>query len=58
LTAVAALGEAVGPGERPLAILHARDETSFARAASAVRAAFTVGDGPPAGGPEVLETIR
>jgi thymidine phosphorylase len=58
LTEVAALGEAVGPGERPLAILHARDETSFARAASAVRAAFTVGDGPPAGGPEVLETIR
>ncbi len=58
LTEVASLGEAVGPGSRPLAILHARDESSFERGAAALRAAFTVGDGPAAGGPTVLETIR
>jgi thymidine phosphorylase len=46
LTEVAALGERVDPGARPLAILHARDDDSARRAADAVRAAFVVGDGP------------
>jgi thymidine phosphorylase len=60
LTEVAALGEAVAPGNdsRPLAILHARDQASFEQAAAALRAAVTVGDAPVAGGPEVLEIVR
>ena len=37
-TEVAALGERVGPGERPLAIVHARDEASAEQAADALRA--------------------
>ncbi len=58
LTDVAALGEAVAAGSRPLAILHARDESSFERGAEALRAAFTVGDGEADAGPTILETIR
>jgi thymidine phosphorylase len=60
LTEVAALGESVGPGSdsRPLAVLHARDEASFERAAAELRAAITIGDAPAAGGPEVLEVLR
>jgi thymidine phosphorylase len=60
LTEVAALGEAVGPGgdSRPLAILHARDQAAFERAATALRAAVTIGDAPVDGGPEVLEVLR
>ncbi len=38
-TEVAALGERVGPGERPLAIVHARDEASAERAADGLRRA-------------------
>jgi len=58
LTEVAALGERVGPGERPLAIVHARDEAGAERAGTELRRAFTVGDGsaqPPA---LVLEVLR
>jgi len=58
LTEVAALGEAVGGGGRPLAILHARDEASFESAAAAVRSAFTVADQWAGGGASVLEVIR
>jgi thymidine phosphorylase len=47
LTEVAALGERVEPGARPLAILHARDDDSARRAADAVRGAYVLGD-PPA----------
>ncbi len=57
LTEVAALGEHVAPGERPLALLHARDEQSFEQAADALRAAFTLGEGATVGQP-VLESIR
>ncbi|MBV9001639.1 MAG: thymidine phosphorylase, partial [Solirubrobacterales bacterium] len=46
LTEVAALGERVEPGGRPLALVHARDEVSAARAAGAVRAAYSVGEWP------------
>jgi thymidine phosphorylase len=46
LTEVAALGERVEPGGRPLALLHARDEESARRAADAVRAAYEIGDPP------------
>ncbi len=56
LTEVAALGAAVAPGGRPLAVLHARDEAGFERAAQAVRAAFSVGGSAPADRP-VLERI-
>ncbi|HET9094776.1 MAG TPA: thymidine phosphorylase [Solirubrobacteraceae bacterium] len=56
LTEVAALGETVAPGGRPLAVLHARDEADFARAAQALRAAVTVGDSVPVDRP-VLERI-
>ena len=55
LTEVAALGESVGPGGRPLAIVHARDEQSAEHAAATLRAAFTVGDAAPAAGPPVIE---
>ena len=46
LVDVAGLGEAVGPGGRPLAVVHARDADAAARAADRVRAAFTVGAAP------------
>jgi thymidine phosphorylase len=46
LTEVAALGERVEPGGRPLALVHARDEASARRAAEAVRSAFVLGDPP------------
>jgi thymidine phosphorylase len=58
LTEVAALGERVEPGGRPLALLHARDEESARRAAEAIRAAYTLGD-PPAEIPgPVIEAQR
>ena len=57
LTAVAALGERVGPGEQPLALVHARDDDSAERAARDLRDAFTLGDGPVAPAPPVIERI-
>jgi thymidine phosphorylase len=48
LVDVAGLGEEVGPGGRPVAVVHARDGASAERAAERVRAAFTVGDAPVA----------
>ena len=57
LTEVAAPGERVGPGERPLAVVHARDEAAAGRAAEALRAAFTIGDAAPPTGPAVLERL-
>ena len=58
LTEVAAIGEPVGPGGRPLAVLHARDESSFEQGVAALSAAFTVADGPVEPGPTVLDVIR
>jgi thymidine phosphorylase len=57
LTEVAAIGEQVGPGARPLAQVHARTQEDAARAASALREAYTLGDAPEAG-PIVLEALR
>ncbi len=57
LTELAAPGERVGPGERPLAFVHARDDAAAGRAAEALRAAFTLGDGAPPAGPAVLERL-
>jgi thymidine phosphorylase len=58
LTEVAALGEAVGPGSRPLAFVHARDHDTATRAADALRAAFTIGAQAPAPTAPVLEIKR
>jgi thymidine phosphorylase len=53
LVDVAGLGEEVGPGGRPLAVVHARDQDAGDRAAARVRAAFAVGDAPAAPPPLV-----
>ena len=45
LTDVAAKGERLG--ERPLAVVHARDENGATKAASILHAAFTIADEPP-----------
>jgi thymidine phosphorylase len=58
LTDVAAPGERVGPGERPLAIVHARDEADAQRAIAALKAATTVGDTAPEVPDPVLEVLR
>ena len=57
LTEVAALGERVEPGGRPLALVHARDEDSARRAADAVRSAYVVGDAPGETPAPVLERL-
>jgi thymidine phosphorylase len=57
LTAVAHPGERVGPHGQPLAMVHARDEDSAARAAAAVSAAFRVGDRVLDENPAVLEIV-
>jgi thymidine phosphorylase len=57
-TEVAALGERVAPGERPLALVHARDQASAERAADALRVAFTLGDAPEESMPIVTEVLR
>jgi len=54
---IAGLGERVGPGIRPLAIVHARDETTAEAAADRLRTAVTLGESAPAQGPPVLETV-
>ena len=58
LTEVAALGERVEPGGRPLALVHARDDDSASRAADAIRAAYAVGDPPGDVRPPVIEVQR
>jgi thymidine phosphorylase len=58
LTEVAALGERVGPGERPLAVVHARDEETGERAAGAIHSAFVLGDAPPEVPDPVIEVQR
>ena len=57
LVDVAALGEEVGPGGRPLAVVHARDAASAERAAARVRAAFRVGDAPAEPLPPLAEAL-
>jgi thymidine phosphorylase len=56
LVDVAGLGEEVGPGGRPLAVVHARDGTAAERAAARVRAAFEVGEAPAAT-PPLVEAV-
>jgi thymidine phosphorylase len=56
-TEVAAPGERVEPGGRPLALVHARDEEAARRAADALRAAYALGDSAPPP-PAVLGVVR
>jgi thymidine phosphorylase len=58
LTEVAAPGEEVAPGGRPLAMVHAADGETAARAAAALRDAYSVGDAPSGEPPPVLEVLR
>ena len=46
LSHVAGIGEPVGPGTAPLALVHAADADAAARAAAALAGAFTVSDAP------------
>jgi thymidine phosphorylase len=57
LTEIAAIGEAVGPKGRPLALLHARDQAAADRAEAAIRAAMAVAEVAPAQPPLVAERI-
>jgi thymidine phosphorylase len=57
LTEVAAPGEEVAPGARPLALVHAADEDSARRAVDAVRAAYTLGEAARVR-PPVIELLR
>jgi thymidine phosphorylase len=58
LTEVAAPGELVGPGERPLALVHAASVESAERAAQALRDAYTLGEHSEVDHPIVLEVLR
>ena len=58
LTEVAAPGEQVGPGERPLAVLHAASSEAAERCADALRDAYVVGEAPNEEAPCVLEVLR
>jgi thymidine phosphorylase len=55
LTDVACLGEDVGPGAWPLAVIHARSPDDAERAAVRLKAAFGVGDAPAA--PPLVELV-
>jgi len=58
LADVAAPGEPVGPGERPLALVHAASEESAQRAVEALREAYRIGDPPAEETSIVLEVLR
>ncbi len=58
LTEVAALGERVGRGDRPLALIHARDEDAAAHAAVSLQRAYTLGDFAPDPPRPVIEVQR
>ena len=58
LTEVAAPGEEVAPGGRPLAMVHATDDDAARCAAEALREAYELGDAPADAAPPVLEVLR
>ena len=58
LTDVAAPGERVGPGERPLALVHAASSEAAERCADALRDAYAVGEAVKEAPPPVLEVLR
>ncbi|STQ14335.1 thymidine phosphorylase [Enterobacter cloacae] len=53
---MARLGDSVD-GERPLAVIHAKDEASWQEAAKAVKAAITLADKAPESSPSVYRRI-
>jgi len=55
-TDLAGIGERVG-AERPLGLVHARDEAAFERAQAGLRAAYAVGMGVGAALPAILEHV-
>jgi hypothetical protein len=55
---VAAPGERVGPGERPLALVHAASSEAAERCADALRDAYAVGEAVKEAPPPVLEVLR
>jgi thymidine phosphorylase len=57
LSEIAATGEAVGPGGRPLCVVHARGSDAAETAAARVRAAIRVGAAAPAERPVVTEEL-
>jgi thymidine phosphorylase len=57
LSEVAAPGEHVGRADRPLAIVHARDEATAQRAVADLRAAYVIGDQAAPGRPAILERL-
>jgi thymidine phosphorylase len=58
LTEIAAPGEEVAPGGRPLAMVHAADDDAAARATEALRVAYVLNDEAPKEAPPVLEVLR
>ena len=58
LTEVAAPGEEVAPGGRPLAMVHAAGEEGARRATEALRDAYALGNDAPKEAPPVLEVLR
>ncbi|HEV7335944.1 MAG TPA: thymidine phosphorylase [Bosea sp. (in: a-proteobacteria)] len=50
---LAGIGDTVGP-DRPLGIVHARDEAGFSAAQTRLRAAYRLGDGPVERGPLII----
>jgi thymidine phosphorylase len=56
LSELAGIGEQVGP-DRPLAIVHARDEAGFAAAEARLRRAYSLGDDAAGHGPLIAERI-
>jgi thymidine phosphorylase len=58
LSEIAAPGERVGPGQRPLALVHSATEDSAERAADALRDAYSLGEHTEVDHPVVLEVLR
>ena len=56
VTEIAGIGAAVGP-DRPLAQIHARDETAAAQAEADLRQAITLGDAAPKAGDVVMARV-
>jgi len=56
-TRLAGLGAEVGGDDQPLALVHARDEGSAARAEASLRGAYAIGDEPPPAAPVIHERI-
>lgn len=58
LSAIAGIGEKVGPAERPLAVIHARNNEDAQKAAAVLRTAFTCGPEARKPGPATTEHIK